>query len=193
MRARNSGVKFVGRRANRVVFLALALIALATMSGCKKGDPKPSEATPEASAPPPAPPATSFHGTYEAEARPIYVPDASDWEHTKWRGDDASDGLGKGDLTLDVDPETHAVTGKLLAPLGPAVIEGEEKDSKITATIRREDPSDLGFTGTLEATLKGDSIEGTARVAQADARLIREAKLTLERDKPGAKPAAQGK
>ena len=109
----------------------------------------------------------------------MFIPDGGDWAKTTWRGDESEEGLGEGKLTLTVDPKSGAADG----PRGPArpgqgtAVTGEF----VHANVARKDVTDNGFTGTLEAKLGADSIEGTIRVSTAEARVIREASFQLKK------------
>ena len=49
----------------------------------------------------------------------------------------------------------------------------------LTAIVRRKDPSDHGFTGTLRATTTADRVDGTMTLASADGSQQRTATVTL--------------
>jgi hypothetical protein len=51
----------------------------------------------------------------------------------------------------------------------------------LTASILRKNPSDGGLTGTAVGKVSREQIVGTMRLSLADARVIREAKFTLNR------------
>ncbi len=110
------------------------------------------------------------------------MPDGSEWSGVKWRGDDAGDGLGPGTLSLTLDPASKRVEGSLEGPLGAARIVGVYSGGAVTATLRRKNPTDRGFTGTLVGDVAADkpnALSGTMRVSLGDGRLIREAPFTL--------------
>ena len=66
-------------------------------------------AAPDASA---APSTVSWSGRYVATPGPFTVPDGGEWAGVKFRGEDASVGLGDGTISVEVDPSGHA-HGKL--------------------------------------------------------------------------------
>ncbi len=86
--------------------------------------------------------------------------------------------LGDGTMTLDVDPSGRVTGSSDGPPLGATLVDGHVEDGKLTATIRRKDPSDNGLTGTLVATVTGNKLEGTMKLADANTAVVREGKLT---------------
>ncbi len=159
---------------------SLLLFAVA----CSKPDTK--GATPTASASPSAsgsaagsasastePKVTRMNGKYTSSAGTIFVPDGGEWAGTKWRGDESKEGLGDGEISIEITGGT--VHGSIGGPLGPAMLEGSVTGDHFAAHIARHDPKDDGFTGTLEGTLAGTSAKGTMRLARAHADVIREA------------------
>lgn len=158
--------------------------ALAIASGaCSKHETKSEPASTDAAAASAAPSAkpepkvTRWSGKYTSTAGTIFVPDGGEWAHTKWRGDESSEGLGKGELSLEADE--GAVHGSLGGPLGPALLTGIVNGDQVTAHIARKDPHDGGFTGTLEGTVAGGSVKGTMHLSRATGDVIREASFEL--------------
>lgn len=136
-------------------------------------------AAPSASGPV-APAVITYTGSYTAIAGSLYVPDGGAWSGTKWRGDDAGDGLGEGTLSLTV--HDHRIEGVLEGALGPATLEGSLFDDQLTARIDRKDPSDGGFVGTFEGTLKDGVVEGDMHLSSlVNAHLLRQAKVKLKK------------
>jgi hypothetical protein len=138
----------------------------------------------EAGAPAPTGKASStetWAGAYVSEAGSIYVVDGGEWAGVKWRGDDASVGLGNGTMSLSLNRSTGEVRGTGEGPLGDVVFAGAIVSDAILLTVSRKDPLDRGLTGTAVATMSGDRIAGKMRLAVADARVIRQATLTLSR------------
>jgi hypothetical protein len=89
--------------------------------------------------------------------------------------------LGEGDISISIDP-TGRVSGTTEAgPLGASILEGKSEGSTVTATIRRKDAADEGLTGTLVAKLTGDSLEGTMKLSEFNAAVVREATLTAKK------------
>ncbi len=125
-----------------------------------------------------AAPGAGWAGSYKSEPGTIYVPtevaNGKDWKAVKWRGDLSNAGLGDGPMTLAVDG-TGRVSGSLEGPLGPALINGQLAEGKLTATITRKNPSDGGFVGTLVGSVEGDKVTGTLKLSQRAASVIRSA------------------
>ncbi len=141
--------------------------------------PPAASASASASAAPAAETAT-WNAKYTIAVANVYVPSDKDWKNVKLKNDDAQY-LGDGTLTLSVDP-TGRVTGSSDgAPLGAAVIDGHVESGKLTGTVRRKDPSDNGLTGTIVATVTGDKLEGTMKLADANTAVVREGKLTASK------------
>jgi hypothetical protein len=74
------------------------------------------------------------------------------------------------------------VTGALDGALGAAVLEGTLAGDKVTAAIRRKDPTDRGFAGTLTGTLAPDHATGTMALASAEGGVVRTGTFTLTPD-----------
>ncbi|MEO8799941.1 MAG: hypothetical protein ABI551_18740, partial [Polyangiaceae bacterium] len=137
-------------------------------------------APPSASSGPAAPTVLTFTGSYTAVPGSLYVPDGGVWSGTKWRGDDAGDGLGEGTLALTV--HGNHVEGVLDGALGPATLEGSLFADQVTARIDRKDPSDGGFVGTFDGTLKDGVVEGDMYLSSlVNAHLLRQAKVHLKK------------
>jgi hypothetical protein len=100
-----------------------------------------------------------------------------------WRGDDAGDGLGEGNLSVTIDRKTGAVHGAADGPIGDTLLVGAMQGETLTASVVRKDPLDRGLTGTAVAKSSGDSVTGTMRLSVANARVVREATFTLAREK----------
>lgn len=141
--------------------------------------PTPSGAAPAPTAAPTEP--TRWAGAYQSKAGTMYVPDGGEWAKTTWRGDESTEGLGEGKLTLTVDPGNGAAEGAIEGPLGPAVVYGRVTGAQLTATIARKDIGDRGFVGTLDGKIGADAIEGIVRVSSAEANVIREAPFQLKK------------
>jgi hypothetical protein len=123
--------------------------------------------------------AGAWKGTYKSAAATLTVPPI--WQKVPWQDTKSTAGLGEGTMSLTVDASGR-VSGLLEGPLGPAVIEGASSDGKIAASIRRKDPKDRGFTGTLLAAAAGDKVEGTMNVSLGEAAALRTATFTLSPD-----------
>jgi hypothetical protein len=122
----------------------------------------------------------SFTGTYTAARAGFYVPDGGEYAGVKFRGDDAGDALGDGNLTITIDKD-GIVTGEGDGPLGAFTIAGIERDGDLTFSLRRKDANDLGPTGTGIATLTDGALDGTLRVSAYRAQVIREVTFKLKK------------
>jgi hypothetical protein len=174
--------------------LATILFGAAAFLGCPGEKPDASRADserPEASntedaaearAPKAAPSSETWTGTYDSHPGSIYVVDGGEWAGVRWRGDDASVGLGEGKLSLAMNRTSEEVRGTGEGPIGNVVLSGVVTGGAITLSVSRKDPLDRGLTGTAVAQVSGDKISGTMRLSQADARVIREATLHLVRE-----------
>jgi hypothetical protein len=168
------------------------LLLLAALTACDKpsGDATPASATTSASAPASSPaaasassaPATpasmrSWHGTYKSVASTLTAP--VDGKKVHWSDAPTTEGIGDGKLALTVDGASGHATGTIDGPLGPATLDGVVTDGKLAATIRRKDPTDRGFTGTLLGSVASDRLEGTMSVTMGLASALRTATFTL--------------
>jgi hypothetical protein len=104
------------------------------------------------------------------------------WKKTAWSDTKATAGIGEGTATLVVDASTGRVTGDLDGPLGPASIEGAASDGTVSATVRRKDPLDRGFAGTLVGSMANDRLEGTMSLSLGQASAVRTATFALSRE-----------
>ncbi len=125
--------------------------------------------------------AASYAGKYSVSAGTMYVPAEKDWASVKFKNDDSKH-LGDGEIKLAVDPTGRVSGGTEAGPLGASVIEGLSEAGVLTATIRRKDPTDDGLTGTLIAKITGDAIEGTMKLAEFNAAVVRTATLTAKKN-----------
>lgn len=126
--------------------------------------------------------AASYGGKYTLTPANYYIPSTKDYASVKQAKDDPSKHVGEGTLTLSVD-ETGRVSGTVdSGPAAPAIIDGALVDGEIRGNVRRKDPADHGLTGTLVAKITGDTAEGTLSLAEAHAAVVREGKLSLEKN-----------
>ena len=181
----------------------VALIALGALAACKKSEVTPDELDARAQAQSAAiaaktPPASSaieagsdagpsmkavtYAGKYTVTAGKMYVPEQKDWSSVKWKNDETKM-LGDGDLTLSVDGQGRVSGSTEAGPLGASVLEGISDGTTLTCTVRRKDPSDEGLTGTLVATIAGDALDGTMKLAESNAAVVREAKVDAKAKK----------
>jgi hypothetical protein len=110
----------------------------------------------------------------------MYVPAEKDWASVKFKNDEAKM-LGDGDMTIVIDPSGRVSGGTEAGPLGASVLDGTSEGGKVTATLRRKDPTDEGLTGTLVATISGDALAGTMNLAESNAAVVRVAKLDAKK------------
>lgn len=166
------------------------VLGVLLLMGCSKpSGPSPAGTAPSASTTPapsvpgaasatsaPADAPKTWHGTYKSAAASLDVPQdfAKTWAHT-----DRGGGTGDGAITLTIDGVSGRATGTIEGPLGPALVSGDVAGGTLTATVRRKDPTDRGFTGTLRATVTADRIDGTMTLASADGAMQRSATATL--------------
>ncbi len=151
--------------------------AQTTASATPSAAPAPNEASAPDSGAAKAPStgsAATFEGTYTTTAvAAITVP-----EGAKWKGEEGQDGVGEGKLKLDIDAEGR-VTGTVEGALGAGLLEGRRSGDLVTATIRRKDPADQGFYGTVDGKVAGDKVEGTVSASRGNAGMVREGKFSL--------------
>jgi hypothetical protein len=151
---------------------------LAASSGMDAGGPSSPAAAATASA---ALKTASYSGTYSIAPAKMYIPNAKDYASVKQAKDDPTKHVGEGALTLQVDAEGH-VTGTIdSGPASPALIDGSLVEEEIRGTIRRKSPSDEGLTGTFTGKISADSVEGKLALAEANAAVVRDGKLSLKK------------
>jgi hypothetical protein len=119
----------------------------------------------------------SWRGTYKSAASTLAAP--PDSKRTHWSDSQSTAGIGDGALALTVVGATGQVTGTVDGPLGPATVDGVITDGKLAATLRRKDPTDQGFTGTVLGSIAGDHLEGTMNATLGLAGALRTAAFTL--------------
>ncbi len=162
--------------------LVAGLVALGCSRGTE-GAPAPAasassapvaSASAAASAKPASDGSGAWAGTYTATAGSLYVPD---WTGVKFRGEDASVGLGDGAMTVTLDA-TGRAAGTLDGALGATTLDGVLRDSAFSATLVPVDRA-KGFSGTAIGTREGDAITGTMRLSLPTGNVIREASFKL--------------
>jgi hypothetical protein len=121
--------------------------------------------------------AQSWRGTYKSAASTLTAP--PDGKKTHWSDTQTTAGIGDGTLALTIDGGTGQVSGTVDGPLGPATVDGVVTDGKLAATLRRKDPTDQGFTGTMLGIIASDHLEGTLNVSLGMANAMRTATFTL--------------
>ena len=170
---------------------ALALVLI--VAGCSKASDAPAVEVAASSKPAPssapapsasassAPSGSKWSGRYAATAGTFSVPDGGEWAGVKFRGEDASVGLGEGALLVSVDPAGHA-TGTLDGPLGPLRVTGELAENTFSAALVSSEPAS-GFSGTAVGTRAGDKLAGTMRLSLPTGNVLREGSFTLTLEK----------
>ena len=181
-------------RAHVFALPRVAVVASVALVACSHGDPPaPSAAASSSSAPPlgsataaaapsasasasASPEPTSWSGHYTATVGSLTVPE---WTGVRFRGEDASVGLGDGAMNLALTPDGRA-SGAIDGALGATKVDGALHASDFSATLV---PDDLahGFSGTAIGTRDGDHIAGTMRLSLPTGNVIREASFTLDR------------
>jgi hypothetical protein len=141
-----------------------------------------SSAAPSRGSAPPTP-TQSWHGAYKSAASALTVP--PDWKKVHWSDTQSTAGIGDGTMALTVDGASGHVSGLVDGPLGPATLDGVATDGNLVATLRRKDPSDQGFAGTLLGAITADHVEGTMNVSLGLATALRTATFRLS---AGANP-----
>ncbi len=168
------------RRAAWAVAGLAGLSALGCSRGTEGAAPAPVASIPsaasavDASAPKASDGSSAWAGTYTAAAGSLFVPD---WTGVKFRGEDASVGLGGGAMTVTLDA-TGRATGTLDGALGATTLDGVLRDAAFSATLVPVDRA-RGFSGTAIGTREGDAITGTMRLSLPTGNVIREASFTL--------------
>jgi len=176
-----------------LLLLLVGVVGCSKSSDPPKGAPSASAPTPavssnapvasasgSAAAPTAAGAAKAFSGSYSLAPASLHIGDSKDYSNVKQAKDDPSKLVGDGTLTLNV--EGDKVTGTVdSGPASPAVIDGSVVDGEIRGNVRRKDPKDDGLTGTLMAKLAGEAAEGKLSLAESNAAILREGKLTLKK------------
>jgi hypothetical protein len=172
---------------------ACTFLLLASALGCSKADPSPASpqavdsaptaaiarTTPSAATGADAGGGGAWAGHYTAGPGTFFVPDGGEWAGVRFRGEDASVGLGDGAMGVLVDPAGH-VQGTLEGPLGALRVTGALDADAFSAALVSSDPAQ-GFAGTAVGTVAGGRITGTMRLALPTGNVLREASFTLER------------
>jgi hypothetical protein len=180
------------RAACVILALPLALGAAACSKASDSGGAPPAasaSATSAASAVPAAPSAVlsatqpaggatalAWRGSYKSAAATLTVVPA--YKKQPWSDTKSTEGIGDGALTLAI--EGGRVSGSVEGPLGPATVDGVLADGKVSASVRRKDPTDHGFTGILVGDVAADHIDGTMSVSLGQASVLRTATFTLK-------------
>jgi hypothetical protein len=119
----------------------------------------------------------TWKGEYKSAAAALAIP--TDKSKVHWSDAPSTTGIGDGTLTVTIDGASGRATGEVNGPLGPATVEGLAADGKLTATVRRKDPTDRGFTGALVGSITGEKVDGTMSVSLGQASSLRNASFSL--------------
>jgi hypothetical protein len=131
-----------------------------------------------ASAKPAKPVPTTWTVKYSLAPATMYVPSSKDWKSVKFKND-TEKYVGDGTLSLTAQPDGRVTGESSGPPLGDALFAGELADGgALSATVRRKDPADQGLTGTLTGKVSGDTLEGEMKLAESNAAVVREGKLS---------------
>ena len=173
----------------------LHVIALLSLVACSKSNdaaPAPQASARPSATPPPASAsaapsaassgkATAYAGTYALTPARIYIPETKDYGSVKQAKDDPSKHVGEGTVTIDVDASGR-VTGTIdSGPASPGILDGNLLGDELRGTVRRKTPSDDGLTGTFAGKVAADAVEGKLSLAEGNAAVVREGKLSLKR------------
>lgn len=121
--------------------------------------------------------ARTFSGPYKSTAGTMAT--EPPFAKRSWTGNEpATAGLGDGKVTLSIDPDGR-VSGTLDGALGAGILEGRAAGASVSATLRRKDPSDRGFSGTLSGTVSGEQLTGGLTVSSGQGGLVRTATFSL--------------
>ncbi len=175
-----------------------ALWWLVVTSGCSKAREAPSPAmsssamaTASASSATKSPPAaasaaesaaTTWSGSYTAKVGAVNPP-ANAKEKT-WTDDPGTIAVGKGTLELSISGPRGDAVGETKGPLGEMAITGIFDGQELRANLRPKNPkADGAMTGFMVLTPEGSpspsAFKGTLRVANRDAKVVREADVEL--------------
>lgn len=122
----------------------------------------------------------AFTGTYTVTVGKMYVPDDPEFKSVKFKNDETKL-LGEGKLTLSIDASGRISGASEGGPLGAAVFEGAREGDRVMAQVARKDATDEGLTGTLVGTREGDAVQGTMKLSEWNAAVVREATFRATR------------
>jgi len=98
----------------------------------------------------------------------------------KFRGEDASVGIGEGTLTINVEMPSGRVDGTCDGALGALLVRGVMTEDSFRAQLAPKDPSD-GFTGTAIGARQGDTVKGEIHLSTSTGNVIRDATFSIVR------------
>jgi hypothetical protein len=120
---------------------------------------------------------SAWSGTYTAKVGAVEPP--TNAKEKTWTNDPGSAAVGKGamDLTVGDRGETR---GETKGPLGDMTIIGTYDGKELRANLAHKEPkSDGAMTGYMMLASEGNAMKGTLRVANRDAKIVREATVEL--------------
>lgn len=90
--------------------------------------------------------------------------------------------VGDGTISLQIPATKGPVRGEIGGVFGDLIVNGQRDGEVITAQVNPKDPNaQNAMTGVFHGSLKGDALEGTLRVANRNANLVREAEIKLKK------------
>jgi hypothetical protein len=183
--------------------LALTLLAAA---GCSKSDPaggapaaasssappaatsaaaRPSASTSAAEAAPSAASAESgaaWKGTFKSKPGTVTLAKEAAEAVKVWAKDPGTEMVGDGTISLQIPATKGPIRGEIGGVFGDLIVNGQRDGEAITAQVNPKDPNaQNAMTGVFHGSLKGDALEGTLRVANRNANLVREAEIKLKK------------
>jgi hypothetical protein len=119
----------------------------------------------------------TWSGSYAAKVGAVEPPENA--KEKTWTQDPGSAAVGKGTVDLSVG-ERGETRGETKGPLGEMTITGLYDGKELRANLLPKDPrADGAMTGFMVLSSEGDSLKGTIRVSNRDARIVREATVEL--------------
>lgn len=142
--------------------------------------PSASQAAPSApSALSAAPETGRWIGAYDAKKGNVEIPKGVSYD--AWNDDDGKRRAGKGSIELDVAGDGE-VTGSARGALGEQQLRGRIVEGFLEVGVTPVDPdSENAMRGVLTGEMKADRITAELRAASGDARIVRQASVTLRR------------
>jgi hypothetical protein len=166
------------------------------LAGCPKDDPPKAEAgaagpsssiSPQASASAsasaaPSGGAASYEGTYTATPGVLYIPSESkEYSGVKQAKDEGTKMVGDGALTLAVDGSGRMTGTFESGPAEGSIVDGTVADGNVSGTVRVKTAGKDGLHGSLVGKMAGDAIEGTMKLADHNASVLRDVKFTAKK------------
>jgi hypothetical protein len=128
--------------------------------------------------------AAKYEGKYTATAGALYIPsDNKDYTGVKQAKDEGTKMVGDGTLTLDLDGEGRLTGAFESGPAESSLIDGTVADGNVAGTVRVKNAREDGLHGSLVGKIAGDTIEGTMKLADSNASVLRDVKFTVTKKK----------